>query len=56
MDTYKKYEMVTDTWITINDQPKHDRVQRTEKEEREKLKYWSNYWSKKTGIKAGASW
>lgn len=46
--------MVTDTWITINDAPKHENVQRTEKEERERLKYWSNFWSKRNKVKASS--
>lgn len=56
MSNYVNYEFVTDKWITIDDQPKHDKVQRTETEERERYRHWSNYWRKKNQIKAGASW
>lgn len=42
-------------WITINDQPQH-KMQRTEKEERERLLYWSNRYAKKYRVSAGKSW
>ena len=51
MVKYDDNNNIESVYVEINSARKE---RRTEKEERERLKYWSQYWAKKTKVKASS--